>query len=42
MRMGSISRRKFVEGGAALGALAVGASLGAPAVRAAARTIKIG
>ena len=42
MRVGSISRRKFVEGGAALGALAVGASLGAPAVRAAARTIKIG
>ena len=41
MRMGSINRRKFVKGGAALGALAT-AGFPAPAVRAAARTIKIG
>jgi branched-chain amino acid transport system substrate-binding protein len=41
MRMGSINRRKFVKGGAALSALAVGATFGAPAARAA-RTIKIG
>src|SRR6516162_9603579 len=39
--MGAISRRNFVKSGAAIGALAAGGSLGAPAARAA-RPLKIG
>ncbi len=41
MPVGAISRRKFVKGGAAIGALAAGGSLGATAARAA-RLLKIG
>jgi branched-chain amino acid transport system substrate-binding protein len=41
MPMSAVSRRKFVKGGAAAGALAVSGSFRAPAARAA-RTLKIG
>jgi len=41
MRLGSIDRRRFTKGGAALGALSLAGGLGAPAVFAA-RPIKIG
>jgi branched-chain amino acid transport system substrate-binding protein len=41
MRKAWVNRRKFVKGGAALGALSVASMIGAPAVRAA-RSIKIG
>ena len=42
MQITAITRRKFVKAGAAVGALVASGSLSSPAVRAAARTLRIG